>query len=239
MGGLVLLSVFGAYQYRMLAMRRSSRTLQECVIQRTAELQQAIREAEAAQLALQEQATRDGLTRLWNRRYIFDLLCKESRRAERERLSLCVLMLDVDHFKHVNDTAGHLGGDRVLEGVAQVLADHTRPYDYAGRYGGEEFLVILCNCTLEAGMRRAETIRAAIESADICFHDVRVPVTASFGVAVNDVGKTIEAVLQEADEALYRAKQAGRNRVCSFEAAAVTVPESGGLVQLDSLWGVA
>lgn len=223
MATLLLLSGIGVYQIRVLSLRQRSRTLQECVVLRTAELQDAIREAQAAQQALHEQATRDGLTRLWNRRYIFDLLCQESRRAERERLSLCVLMLDVDHFKDVNDTAGHLAGDRVLEDVGKLLAEHTRPYDYAGRYGGEEFLIVLCNCTLEAGLRRAETIREAIASTSIVFNELPIAITGSFGVAVNSAGKSIEAVLQEADQALYRAKQTGRNRVCSV---LPTVPEA-------------
>jgi len=230
-GLMVLLAGVGTYELRVYALRRSRRTLQECVIQRTAELQRAIREAEVAQEALHEQATRDGLTRLWNRRHIFYMLHKEARRAERERRSLCVLMLDIDHFKTINDTSGHLAGDRVLESVAGVLADQTRPYDYAGRYGGEEFLIIFCNCTLSNGMRRAETIRAAIASSRILYGDVLLNVTASFGLAVNAAGKTIEMMLQEADQALYLAKHHGRDRVCNLaRPVSLDGPEMAGLM---------
>ncbi len=212
---LLLLIGFGAYEARVLALRRGQRLLQEQVVVRTAELQEAMRVAEAAHQELQELATRDSMTRLWNRRQILNMLRSEANRAEREGLSLCVLMLDVDHFKAVNDSKGHLAGDRVLQAVANVLIEQTRPYDCAGRYGGEEFLIILCNCSLKNGVRRADKIRRAV--AEICpeWNGHSIPVTASFGVALHHSGKTIEAVLQEADEALYRAKQSGRDRVCT------------------------
>ncbi len=212
---LLLLCGWGGYEARNGALRRSQRILQEQVVARTAELQQAMRNAEAAQHELQELATRDSMTLLWNRRHIFDMLSSEANRTDREKRSLCVLMLDVDHFKQVNDTRGHLAGDRVLQAVANVLTDQTRPYDCAGRYGGEEFLVILCNCTLENGLKRADMIRRAIASACVEWNGQDIAVTASFGVALHTPGQNIETVLDDADRALYRAKQAGRNRVCS------------------------
>ncbi len=211
---LVLLLGWGIYTVRTVALRRSQRILQEQVIVRTAELQAAMRDAEVAHYELQELATRDSMTRLWNRRHILNMLSNESNRAERENLSLCVLLLDVDHFKQVNDTRGHLAGDRVLQAVANVLIDQTRPYDCAGRYGGEEFLVVLCNCTLENGLKRANMIREAIARTSVDWNGQPIGVTASFGVTMHVPGKTIEAVLDEADRALYRAKQIGRNRVC-------------------------
>ena len=211
----MLLCGWGSYEVRTMALRRNQRILQEQVVLRTAELQEAMREAKDAQHELQELATRDSMTRLWNRRHIFTMLSNEANRAERECLSLCVLMLDVDHFKQVNDTRGHLAGDRVLQAVSNVLIEQTRPYDCAGRYGGEEFLVILCNCSLENGMKRADMIRGAIEAASVEWNGAQLGVTASFGVALHVAGNTIEAVLDEADRALYHAKQTGRNRVCS------------------------
>ncbi len=210
-----LLVGYLGYEWRVFALRRSSRVLQEQVVVRTAELQDAMREAEAAHHELQELATRDSMTRLWNRRHILNMLRNEANRAERENLSLCVLMLDVDHFKSVNDSKGHLAGDRALQTVSNVLIDQTRPYDCAGRYGGEEFLVILCNCSLENGVKRANMIRSAIATSPVEWNGATIDITASFGVALHHPGKTIEAVLQEADEALYRAKQNGRNRVCT------------------------
>ncbi len=227
--GILLLLLIGylGYEARVLALRRGQRLLQEQVIVRTAELQEAMREAEAAHQELQELATRDSMTRLWNRRHILDMLRNEANRAEREGLSLSVLMLDVDHFKSVNDSKGHLAGDRVLQAVANVLIEQTRPYDCAGRYGGEEFLVILCNCTLANGVKRADMIRRAIADIRPEWNGTSIPVTASFGVALHQPGKTIEAVLQEADEALYRAKQRGRNQVCTVAGVEVTGTEIG------------
>ncbi len=216
LGGIsILLAGYGVYRVRVYSLRHRGKVLQECVVQRTAELQEAIRQAEAAQQKLREQATLDSLTRLWNRSHIFELLQREATRAEREHLDLCVLMLDVDHFKHINDTLGHLGGDRVLEQIAAILVEQTREYDYAGRYGGEEFLVVLCNCTLATGMRRSEAIRAAIASAHVEYDGTVIPVTASFGVAEVVQGRSIEHALKDADLALYRAKHSGKNRVCS------------------------
>ncbi len=224
--GVLLLLLIGylGYEARVLALRRGQRLLQEQVIVRTAELQEAMREAEAAHHELQELATRDSMTRLWNRRHILNMLRNEANRAEREGLSLCVLMLDVDHFKAVNDSKGHLAGDRVLQAVANVLIEQTRPYDCAGRYGGEEFLVILCNCSLENGVKRADMIRRAIAAIRPEWNGAAIPVTSSFGVALHHPGKTIEAVLQEADEALYRAKQGGRNQVCTVAGVEVNAP---------------
>ncbi len=212
---LVMVLCWAAYEMRVLALRRNQRILQEQVVARTAELQEAVHEAEVAQHELQELATRDSMTRLWNRRHIFSMLSNEADRTEREHLSLCVLLLDVDHFKQVNDTCGHLAGDRVLQAVANVLIDQTRPYDCSGRYGGEEFLIILCNCSLKNGIKRANMIREAIARTTVEWNGKTLDVTASFGVALHVPGKTIEAVLDEADRALYRAKQTGRNRVCS------------------------
>ncbi len=217
---------FLLYEARVLALRRGQQNLQEQVIVRTAELQEAMSEARAAHQELQELATRDSMTRLWNRHQILNLLGNEANRAEREGLSLCVLMLDVDHFKSVNDSKGHLAGDRVLQAVANVLIEQTRPYDCAGRYGGEEFVVFLCNCSLGNAVRRANMIRKAIADINTEWNGSPTPVTASFGVALHQSGRTLEAVLQEADEALYRAKQSGRNRVCTLAEIKVEEPSS-------------
>ena len=203
-----------------LAYRRQTRSLvdrnaelEARVNQRTSELQKAISVAEAAQKALQEQATKDGLTSLWNHRTIFEILQRESDRARREGMPICVLMADLDHFKSINDTYGHLAGDRVLQEVACQIAGLTRPYDSAGRYGGEEFLIVLPGCTLDDGLSRAEEFRHLIASHPIEYGSTKFHVTCSFGVAAEMNISTSEQLIGTADEALYLAKRSGRNRV--------------------------
>ncbi len=211
--GLILL-VAGVLLYRIRVHYLVARNhaLEEKVGSRTKELQEALEVAAAARDALHEQATRDSLTRLWNRRTILEILTSETARARREGLSICVLMADVDHFKRVNDTYGHMAGDRVLEEVAGRIQGLIRPYDSAGRYGGEEFLIVLPGCNLTDGHKRAEEFRKAISSASLFVGDVSIDVTCSFGVAA-DVTSPSERLILDADRALYAAKLAGRNRV--------------------------
>ena len=187
--------------------------LEERVNRRTQELQEAIKAAEVAQEALRELATKDGLTGLWNRRTIFELLDREILRASRENFEICVLMVDLDHFKLINDRYGHLAGDGVLEEVARRVTALARPYDLVGRYGGEELLIVLPDCNLSDGMKRAEEFRSVIASRPIDVEPHSIPVSCSFGVAVGAGLAPAEALIAEADMALYQAKRSGKNCV--------------------------
>ncbi|MGB6690942.1 MAG: two-component regulator propeller domain-containing protein [Terracidiphilus sp.] len=190
-----------------------NRELEKRVLKRTAELQDALKVAEAAQSALQEQATKDDLTKLWNRRSIFELLDKEMLRATRDRMSIVVLMADLDHFKFVNDTLGHLAGDSLLQQVAARFLNLTRSYDFVGRYGGEEFIIVLPGCSLTDGLRRAEVFRCAIANSPLSTSVGPIQVTCSFGVAASFGDISSEELIKKADDALYCAKRFGRNRV--------------------------
>ncbi|MBK9169837.1 MAG: diguanylate cyclase [Bryobacterales bacterium] len=179
---------------------------------RILELQQQLIEA---QEALREQASRDALTGIRNRNAIFELLRLELNRAQRESSDLALVMADIDHFKDLNDTFGHLAGDKVLrESVARMVA-MIRPYDAIGRYGGEEFLIILPGCDARAGAQRAESLRLAVCREPFDTSEGRMSVTCSMGVtSTAEVGKTdVDALVRAADAALYRAKNNGRNRV--------------------------
>lgn len=167
---------------------------------------------------MRHHAEHDGLTGLWNRRVIVDRLSEEMIRSSRDGTPLSVILADVDHFKQVNDTFGHLAGDLILKEIGNVFTHMLRPYDCAGRYGGEEFLLILTNCEMESALLRGEQLRAAVQSARIMDGGTLLQVTASFGVAsvlpFHDVSET---VLRAADAALYRAKSRGRNCVIQAE----------------------
>jgi diguanylate cyclase (GGDEF)-like protein len=161
------------------------------------------------------QATHDGLTALWNRGMIVDLLRRELARSLREHFSTAILMCDLDHFKSVNDTYGHLVGDDVLRETAKRLLASVRSYDFVGRYGGEEFLVVLNNCNPSYAFARAEEIRKAIAQKPVLSSSGPVPITMSLGLLLNQEWgrRPVEELLHEADAALYAAKAAGRNCV--------------------------
>ena len=175
---------------------------------------------------LRNQATHDPLTGLWNRAAIFDLLRREMARAEREGSPLSIIMADVDHFKRVNDAYGHLVGDVVLRAVAHRIRASRRPYDEVGRYGGEEFLLILPQCDAREAARVAERVRSCVEKKPVDTLEGKLFVTASFGVATRGTVKEadMETFLHAADAALYRAKQGGRNRVALERADEVVTP---------------
>jgi diguanylate cyclase (GGDEF)-like protein len=167
---------------------------------------------------MRHHAEHDGLTGLWNHRVIVERLSEEMIRARRDGTPLSVILADIDHFKNVNDTFGHLAGDLVLKEIGTVLSHTLRPYDCVGRYGGEEFLMIVPNCGMESALLRAEQLRVAVQSAHIMEGETLVQVTASFGVA-SDFPPHYEAetVIRVADAALYRAKSCGRNCVVLAE----------------------
>jgi diguanylate cyclase (GGDEF)-like protein len=164
---------------------------------------------------LRFQATHDVLTGIWNRGAVLDLLHRELERAARAKTSTSVLMLDLDHFKQINDTFGHLTGDVVLREVASRIVHSVRSYDLVGRYGGEEFLVVLPACNKGEVEQSANRIRLAIASAPILTTSSEIPVTASIGATVvaGAAAASEKEVLMAADKALYEAKNGGRNRV--------------------------
>jgi diguanylate cyclase (GGDEF)-like protein len=217
---LFLVVVIAVYRIRVRFLVKRNRELEDRVFRRTAELQEALKLAEGARQlaegarqALHEQATKDHLTKLWNRRSIFEFLDKELLRAKREHSLVSVLMADLDHFKLINDTQGHFIGDQVLVEVAARFAILTRTYDLAGRYGGEEFVIVLSGCSLTDALKRAEDFRRAIAGTPILTGSGPVAVTCSFGVAEDSGNSSAEELINKADEALYCAKRAGRNCV--------------------------
>lgn len=162
-----------------------------------------------------ELAREDGLTGLANRRHLMDLLIQEVGRACRYEMPLSILMLDLDRFKRFNDTYGHLKGDELLREFGNILKNSIRSTDIAGRYGGEEFSVILTNTSLKGAIVIAERIRKFVETLKITVNKDVPPqgITVSIGIAELAPGETHEDLLAAADAALYRAKEGGRNRL--------------------------
>lgn len=174
----------------------------------------AEREVQVLQDRLRDESTRDALTGLYNRRYLEETLGRELILAERHGHPVSVIMSDIDYFKAVNDTYGHLGGDEVLRVFGTLMRRHARASDIYCRYGGEEFLLVLPQMTLDDAVDRAEQLRSAIAAAPVPYGSALIAVTASFGVATfPGDGRTIDALIGAADSALYAAKAAGRNRV--------------------------
>ena len=169
----------------------------------------------AAREKLREQATRDSLTGLWNRSSIVEQLQRELSRSHRELLPVGLVMVDLDHFKSMNDTHGHFAGDAVLREAARRMQDSIREYDSIGRYGGEEFLILLPNCDEESTHRQAERLRCHLAQAPVGEFEHSFTLTASFGATCAPAGypASVEGLIRRADEAMYLAKKHGRNRV--------------------------
>jgi diguanylate cyclase (GGDEF)-like protein len=178
------------------------------IIQLQEELMEALKVSEF-------QATHDGLTGLMNRTAILKTLKLELERSKRESRPLAVAIGDLDRFKQVNDLLGHLAGDAVLVEITKRITSTLRPYDSAGRYGGEEFIIVLPGCDSNNAKNIADRLRSAIAASPIRTTEGPINCTMSFGVTVAD-GKEatdLDSLIQTADEALYRAKRLGRNRV--------------------------
>jgi two-component system cell cycle response regulator len=162
-------------------------------------------------------ATHDALTNVLNRRAVLDGLKQELARIPRGGPTVGVIMVDLDYFKKVNDVHGHLVGDIVLGEAAYRLQSCLRPYDFLGRYGGEEFLVVLPGCATQETANAAERLRVRLESSPLKLEEGQIRITGSFGVASSkEVGEDVDAVIWAADAALYRAKREGRNRVVTW-----------------------
>lgn len=168
-----------------------------------------------AEEKIREIAIKDGLTGLHNRSYLDMVINDEIEKAERYELPISLFILDIDHFKRINDKWGHPVGDTVLQLLAEIITENSRASDYKFRIGGEEFMVILPHTGIEGAREAAEKMRQEIENA---FHPLVGKFTASFGVADRKKGQTYHQLYQKADAALYKAKEAGRNRVEVSEA---------------------
>jgi two-component system cell cycle response regulator len=156
----------------------------------------------------------DGLTDVSNKKQLDNVLAKEIPRALRHGRQLSVMMIDIDHFKDVNDTYGHITGDSVLRDLASILERRLRPDDELGRYGGEEFCAILPETSLEGAIRIGETLRGLVEGHAFVVEGEQIKVTISVGIAELKKGMDMKGFYKSADEMLYEAKRTGRNKVC-------------------------
>ena len=181
------------------------------------QLRRQLVEIEQLQVALKEQAIRDSLTGCFNRRYLDETLERELSRSRREGYPLALVILDLDFFKQINDTYGHLAGDRALVVLAETLRADIRQEDVLCRYGGEEFVILMPRMPLDKAVERAEGWRRQIAGICITFGNFKITFTASAGVAAYpDHGKTPDELTHAADTALYVAKNIGRNRVVEY-----------------------
>ncbi|MCG2786205.1 MAG: diguanylate cyclase, partial [Anaerolineae bacterium] len=193
------------------------REAQENLQQTNQELQVQLQRVESLQEELREQAIRDSLTGLFNRRYLDESFSKKISRMKKKESSLAVIMLDIDHFKSFNDTHGHSAGDELLAMLGELLRNQTRQSDVACRYGGEEFVILLSDTSLEVATKRAEEIRRSFESIRVSFEGKSLKSTISIGISIYpDHGDQPEALIIQADQALYQAKSSGRNRVVAW-----------------------
>ncbi|KLO25097.1 GGDEF domain-containing protein [Marinitoga sp. 1155] len=158
----------------------------------------------------------DYLTGVYNRRAITDLLKKEIERSKRENKFFSVIMLDFDNFKSVNDKYGHDAGDEVLRKTVELIRQKIRYYDLIGRLGGEEFLIILSNISIENSLKVSERIRKAIEENIVYINGHKIKITVSQGVSMFNGNKNIDQLIKEADLALYEAKEKGKNKVILY-----------------------
>jgi diguanylate cyclase (GGDEF)-like protein len=216
LGGMLVVGIMLLWRRRVGHLIRQKRHLEEAVKTRTIALEREKGELMRTREQMRYYAEHDDLTSLWNHRIIVDRLRMEVERSHREGLPLSIILVDMDYFKRINDTFGHPAGDRVLKEAAAIFQKMVRTYDWVGRYGGEEFLLILPGSGFAHARQRGEELRAAIESARIVDNETLIPLTASFGVA-SGFPESHEELIREADAALYRAKNDGRNRVMATE----------------------
>jgi len=195
-------------------LQQANALLEQRVEERTRALEQTTRELKEALVKLSELALTDSLTGAANRRMLEEVLDREARRGARLNFPLSAILLDLDHFKDVNDSFGHATGDAVLVAVTRALSGSVRAYDLVARYGGEEFVVLLPQADLRQGVAVAERLRRALASTEV--EGCPYAVTASFGVACLMPGESTKQLLPRADRALYLAKSTGRDRVMPY-----------------------
>jgi diguanylate cyclase (GGDEF)-like protein len=181
-------------------------------------LQSQLIEIGTLQSKLRSQAIRDPLTNLFNRRYLDETLDRELARSAREGYPVCVIMMDIDHFKQVNDTYGHEAGDHILKVIANTLSTQNRRGDFACRYGGEEFVIVMPNISVHTACQRAEQLRTSLSSLNVQYGRFNLTTTLSIGIACYPSnGENRESILRAADRALYSAKKTGRNKVITYD----------------------
>jgi diguanylate cyclase (GGDEF)-like protein len=180
------------------------------------ELETQNTELKKALLRIEQLAIRDELTGVFNRRYLMESIKNEKVRSERSGAAFSICILDIDHFKKVNDTYGHLAGDEILKTVAKTASLALRQSDYFGRYGGEEFVMVLTGSVLEYALSTAKRVRMQIEALRFDTIDPDLRITVSIGIAVSNSDEETSHTFKRADKALYRAKEEGRNR-CMFD----------------------
>lgn len=200
---------------RERGIRARQAQLQALVLERTEQLEREKHQLLNAREALREQATHDALTGLLNHGAIHDVIASEIARTLRDKAPLAAVMIDIDHFKSINDRYGHIAGDHILREFARRIRDTVRPYDAAGRFGGEEFLLVMPHLDLAEATRRLDIIQASLCGELFNVGEHRIPVTCSIGATVfrGDSPTSVEKFLNRADKALYRAKNNGRNRI--------------------------
>ncbi|MGA2675007.1 MAG: diguanylate cyclase [Terracidiphilus sp.] len=214
-GAALLLLIYAFLRYRERELVARQTRLETLVSERTEELELEKQQLTQAREALREQATRDALTGLLNRGAIFEILNREMTRSRRDGSTLTAVMIDMDHFKAINDTQGHMVGDEVLREVAHRLAASIRPYDAAGRLGGEEFLLVMPDFDAVKEPDRLTAVHNAVCLEPVQSTGGEIRVTCSFGVSILSGDRAVKAehFLDRADKALYEAKRAGRNRI--------------------------
>ncbi|RPI92934.1 MAG: diguanylate cyclase [Chloroflexi bacterium] len=181
-------------------------------------LQKQLIEIGMLQSKLREQAIRDPLTNLFNRRYLEETLDRELARAGRESYPVCIIMVDLDHFKKTNDTYGHDAGDHVLKALAKTLTEQSRRGDFACRYGGEEFVIVMPNISQHTAHERAKKLRRRLKALQIPYECHSLTTTISMGIACYPTnGETRQALLRAADQAMYAAKRAGRDHILTYD----------------------
>jgi len=163
---------------------------------------------------LRRLATTDPLTGAYNRRHFMELMAREQRRADRYNATFSILMIDIDHFKRVNDTFGHQVGDQAIQAMADACKRVVRPTDLVARYGGEEFIVTLTHTDQPGALRVAERLRESVAEISVPTDKGALTFTISIGLSTYVKKSTIDKVIGRADQALYKAKESGRNRVC-------------------------
>jgi diguanylate cyclase (GGDEF)-like protein len=205
------------------ALEKHKHELEQRVQQRTGELLEAndqlreeIKERERIEAVLQQTARTDYLTQLPNRRAMIQILDKEAARFQRAQHPFSLVLLDIDHFKSINDSFGHDGGDEILISIAEHMRGWMREKDVLARWGGEEFLILLSDTDVDQAMEQAERLRAAIEAQTFSIQQGDTRVTASLGVAGYTSNQGVDSCIKDADVALYRAKSSGRNRVVTY-----------------------
>jgi len=216
LGVLVVILLVWAWRRRVGQLMRQKRQLEEAVKDRTKDLEKEKTELVHTREQMRHFAEHDGLTGLWNHRIIVERLRNEVDRSMRDGTPMAVILADLDHFKRVNDEIGHVAGDMTLRETGAIFQRTVRSYDWVGRYGGEEFLLILPGSTVEAARDRAEHLRRTLENSTLGESGKTFSVTASFGVAAG-YPTNYEEIIQIADAALYRAKNNGRNCVVCTE----------------------